>query len=151
VVLRQTLEIVQPFVLKMDYSVVNHEVFAWGDVPHELPVVYLRKSFAVRAFAYQGEQPFTYDKPTTLAIPTLNLRTTEPWIAWVDATGVALALYVPGKYSDWAASTVGDANLMQAWQHLRLQPEEIGAVRAYLVAGESLTTVRMRIYILEGR
>lgn len=151
ILVQQTLDIVKPFVLSIEYRVTNNESFTWGDVPHELPVVYLQKGFAVSAYAYTGPEPFTYGAAALVSVPATALATTEPWIAWSDTSGLTLALYVPGKYSEWALSTVGDANVMQAWQPLRLSPGETGSVRAFLVAGATLTEARMRIYMLDGR
>ncbi|MGH9311557.1 MAG: hypothetical protein ACRD1S_00020 [Vicinamibacterales bacterium] len=149
ILLRQTIEIVQPYVARVEYRVTNFESFAWDGTLHELPVAYVFTDFN-QAYAYQGPSPFTYGPVTNIPIPSHQFSTTEPWIAISDVAGFTVALYVPGKYTDWTVSSVGNANLMQAWTSMPLNQGQQATAVVFFVGGYGLNAVRSRIYSLEG-
>lgn len=165
VTIRQTIELTQAQVLKIDYTITNDETFSIGSdiYLHELPVVYLNWATSKRAFAYQGSNPFTSGTLTEFSIPCCNeqtglISTSEPWIAWVDSSpgsgsalnSPAVALYVPGKYTNWQIATRTTTSALQNWETLVLAPSGQATVTAYLVFGSNFADVRARIYAMEG-
>lgn len=149
VTVRQTLELVAPYTLRMEHTFTNGESFGWSNNErHELPVAYLQLNFAQQAIAYQGPNPFTHDAVTVLPLSTNDVSTTEPWVGFRDNVGYVVALARPGKYGGWVVQSVGNANLMQAWTNLYLDPGQQGTVVTYLVGAPSLTEARNRIYAL---
>jgi hypothetical protein len=151
VAIEQAVEIVQPYVARIDYDITNNESFAWSSQNvHELPVVYAEHEFS-QGFRYDGGSPFTSAPLTQFSPSTGMFSTTEPWVALRDSNNFVIALYVPGKYNNWNVSGwAGDSYYMQAWNALYLNPGQTGRVTAYLVAGNSIEEVRSRIYGLEG-
>lgn len=149
VTVRQTLEIVAPYTLRMEHIFTNNESFGWStNRLHELPVAYLQLNFAKQAIAYQGGNPFQHDTVSVLPLSQSQVSTTEPWIGFRDDNGIVLALARPGKYNDWVVQSVGNANLMQAWTSMYLDPGQQQTVVTYLVGAPNLTEARNRIYAL---
>lgn len=149
--IQQTVQIVQPYVARIDYQITNNESFPWSDRSlHELPVAYIEQEFN-QGFKYDGPSPFTYDALTAFSPAAGLFSTTEPWVALRDPNNFTIALYVPDKYSNWSVGGwPGDAYYIQAWNSLYLNPGQTGTVTAYLVVGDSIESVRTRIYALAG-
>lgn len=140
--LRQTVAIIAPGVLKIDYTVLNHEAFTIGaDNWHELPVAYLSAAFEFGSFIDDGG---TLHHTATAQTA---FRAGAPWVALSRVDGWTVALYAPGDHL-WSIGFGGGdkpTSFLQAWQWLELAPEQQGTATAWLVVGRSLDQVRQRL------
>lgn len=136
--LQQTLTLVAPGVLRIDYRVTNHDLAPIGaDNWHELPVAYLSPSLT-RGTTSAGQQTQT---------PMTGFRDGSDWVALSAPAGWTVALVAPGDHL-WSIGFGGDTkptSWLQAWQWLELQPEQTGTATAWLVVGRTLDQVRARI------
>lgn len=156
VIVDQTLELVDAKVLKIEYRITNNESFAIGvdGVLHELPVVYLSTAFD-QPVCYQGPNPFTHDPAITdlnIGMPHHLFSTTEPWVMWRDSRENywGLALYVPGKMTNWSVNRLENTSFMQAWEGMMLNSGQQGTLTAYILAGD-INEIRSKVYAMEGR
>lgn len=140
--LTQTLTIVSPGVLRIDYTVTNHEAFTIGtDNWHELPVAYLNPALTLGTTA-KGPQTRT---------SMLGFRDGSDWVSLSTDAGLTVALYAPGDHL-WSIGFGGDTkptSWLQAWQWLELAPEQTGTATAWLIVGHSLDEVRARLSTLK--
>lgn len=142
--------------LAITYQMWNSEPIPTGNFRHELPVAYL-EPFLGTPKSYVGSQPFTNAAVSTLPVPSNNFYTvnaTEKWVGWFNSSGQGVALYVPTtSYSQlWRMGRLSgspQANYMQNWGLLNLQPETPYSTTVYIITG-TVAEIRASVYALEG-
>ncbi len=144
ITLTQTLTIAGPGILRIDYTVTNHEAVTVGAGNwHELPCVYLNPRLTLGAYIGANGH---LERP---AVTLTAFRTGgEPWVAVSDQAGWTVALYAPADHPfsiNFGTQPGKETTLLQAWQWLELAPEQTGTSTAWLIVGHSLEQVRQRI------
>lgn len=159
VVLNQDFRFARPNALQMTWTITNNESFTI-DGTHEMPVAYLETRQS-RPVAYTGNAPFTNAAVAEFTIGVNSFTDpvpTERWIAWLDAQGHGVALYVPQQSTaptaTWRLGKLGGsgvpaAHYMQNWASMRLTPGQSKSVVAYLVTG-TVSEIRSAVYSLVG-
>lgn len=143
--LQQTVAIVAPGTLRIDYQYTSHETRALGLMNrHEMPCVYLLPALTLGG--YVGADGL--ERPS---VGLSDVQTGgEPWMAASDPlTGYTVAVYAPASDThfslDFGTQPGKETTLLQAWQSLILAPEQTATATAWIVVGHSLDQVRQRI------
>ena len=137
--LQQTLTLVSPGALRVDYQVTNRGLATIGaDNWHEAPVAYVTPAFS------QG----TLSDGRTPTRSMIGFRDDHGWIALSRPDGWTVALYARGDHlSSIGLGGGGDkpTSYLQLWQWMELNAGETGTATAWLVVGRSIEIVRARL------
>ena len=137
--LQQTLTLVSPGALRVDYQVTNRGLATIGaDNWHEAPVAYVTPAFS------QG----TLSDGRTPTRSMIGFRDDHGWIALSRPDGWTVALYARGDHlSSIGLGGGGDkpTSYLQLWQWMELNAGETGTTTAWLVVGRSIEIVRARL------
>ena len=148
----QTLTIVAPGVLKIDYRVTNLGMAEFGaDNWQEMPGAYFDARFSTAWYMSTGVLT-SFGATHAGANDLRPLTTSEPWIALTRDDGWAVALVLPGHLTPWALQLGGGgdkpASFLDALQWLHLAPGQTQTNTAWVVVGRSLDEVRARIRLI---